>query len=379
MNTSPIGLLRPYGNAQDAAPHPQRVARPIGRFSYRALFVLAALFALSTSTEAATPLHLFSWDSYIDPEVVAEFEREFDAQLVIEVFDSDSQRDVHLTNRDGRGYDLIVVDGTQLNRYASRGWLAPVDGLDIANRQYVDKRWATAVPGAERYGTAYFWGTLGIAWREDLWPQGFTSWKQFLNPSPALNGGLIMTSHARELVGIALKAAGASANVDDPSIIDAAGTHLINQTASVGYYGYFDLDETAPLVQGSAIAAMMYNGDALVLRTHNPKIRYEVPEEGGLLWIDFMTLSAFSSQPELAADFINFLNRPIIAARQAQYLQYASPNTGATELLPTSFLSNEDIYPKDAVIAKSEFLQPLSTQSQRRVNVIGAQLMAHQR
>ena len=352
------------------------VALPKRQYGYRTLFGIAVSCIFASSAAATTQLRLLSWDSYIDPAVVAEFEHEFDAQLILEVFDSGDQRDIHLAERNGRGYDLIVVDGTQLQPYAKRGWLAPVDELDIENRNHVDDRWKTAFPAAERYGTAYFWGVLGIAWRQDLWPEEFTSWHQLLNPSSALNGRLLMTSYARELVGVTLKAAGFSANFDNPATIDAAGKLLAEQGPGVRYYGYPDLDETSPLITGEVVAAMTYNGDALVLQNIDPDIRFKVPDEGGLLWIDYITLSSFATQPELAARFINFLNRPDIAARQAEYVQYASPNNAAKALLPAEFLNNRDIYPTADVMKVSEFLYPISSQSQRRVNAIGAYLMA---
>lgn len=44
-------------------------------------------------------------------------------------------------------------------------------------------------------------------------------------------------------------------------------------------------------------------------------------------------------------DFINFLLRPEIAARNAEYLQYATVESEAKKYLPESLVNNEALYP----------------------------------
>jgi len=332
--------------------------------------------AVAAYASRATPLKVLAWAGSIDPDVAAHFEAEQGARLIIDAFESDDRRDAQLAERAGRGYDLIIVDSTQVARYARRGWLHRLDRFDLPNRAFDMPSAAGSRVAALNFGTPFSRGTLGIAWRDDLWPAGFDRWQQLLSPEASLDGRILMVSNARELVGVALKAAGHSANTSETLQIEAAGAQLAAQRPSVGYYGYAKLEASAPLVTGDVVAAMMYSGDALRLQALDPRIRYRVPREGGLQRTDFLAISAFAEYPELAARFIDFVNRPSIAARQARYLRSATLNVAARELLPASFLSDPIVYPEPAVLQASEFLLALPAPSQRLINAVGAQLMS---
>jgi putrescine transport system substrate-binding protein len=47
--------------------------------------------------------------------------------------------------------------------------------------------------------------------------------------------------------------------------------------------------------------------------------------------------------------FIDYLNRPQVAANGVNYVSYASPNTAALELVDPEVKSNTAIYPTDEV------------------------------
>ena len=81
----------------------------------------------SLSASATQTLNICTWFEYIDPEVVIEFEHEFDAKVVFHYFELDQLRDEQLAAVAGRRYDLLMVNGTQVARYDKRGWLEPID------------------------------------------------------------------------------------------------------------------------------------------------------------------------------------------------------------------------------------------------------------
>jgi spermidine/putrescine transport system substrate-binding protein len=66
-----------------------------------------------------------------------------------------------------------------------------------------------------------------------------------------------------------------------------------------------------------------------------------------------------SKKKDLAWAFINFLNEPENAAQLAEFVYGPTPNTAAEKLLPAEFLEDENIYPNDDVVARSEFYQPI--------------------
>jgi spermidine/putrescine transport system substrate-binding protein len=260
--------------------------------------------------------------------------------------------------------------------YAKRGWLAAIAPEKIPNLVNLQARWRTAFPESEQYGVPYFWGTLGIAYRRDLAPNGFDKWSQFFRPQKSLRGRLAMPKSSRDVLGMALKSLGYSANTDDRGAIREAAAMLEAQKPFVHSYEYVSLDEQSALVTGRVWASMIYNGDALMLSNHHEDIVYVIPEEGTNLWVDYLAIMQRSPRRDLAAKFIDFLNRPRIAARNAQYVNYSTPNTAARSHLSKDYLDDPTIHPSDAVLARSEVYHKLSPRSQKTLNSVFVHLFA---
>lgn len=342
-----------------------------------ALCALAALgtpFGPASADGAPGALHVYTWAEYIDPGLVAEFEAAHDAVVRFDYFDSDEQRDLELAESGGGVYDVILMSDTRIGAAGRRGWLAPIDREAVPNARHVDPRWAEAVPGALEYGVPYLRGSMGIAWRTDLVATPPTRWLDLLEPSAELRGRVLMDGDARQLVAVALKADGASANTGSRAAIDRAAERLLAQRPHVRGYGYPGLGPESSLARGDVVAAMVYSGDVLTMQAHTPTLAYALPEEGGLLWVDYLTVGAGARDEALAHAFIDFLTRPANAARLADHLHFATPNRAAEALLPPDFLADPVIYPSAAELERAEFVVPLPPRRKRDVNTIGAQL-----
>jgi spermidine/putrescine transport system substrate-binding protein len=320
-------------------------------------------------------LVVLTWSDYLDPEVAAEFERRHDARLKFVYFANDYDRDTRLASSDGQGYDLILINGVKLDLYARSGWLTPLDDERVPNRRHLEATWQRMFPGAERYGAAYFWGTLGIAYRRDLVPEPLVSWKQLVEPREELRQRIAMVKSDRDLLTSALKLLGHSVNTDDPGALRAAGALLERQKPYVKSYAYLSLSEESALVKGEVWVAMMYNGDVLMLKEHQADIEYVVPEEGSNLWVDYWTVMASSRRKALAYAFVDFLNDPEIAARNAQFVYYATPNKAAEAHLPPDYFEDPVIYPSPEVLARSEPYRKLPPRSQKLLNGIFSRLV----
>ena len=140
-------------------------------------------------------------------------------------------------------------------------------------------------------------------------------------------------------------------------------------------YKYMSLTEKSELVTGEIWASMAYSGDALMIQEYNKNIEYIVPEEGGNLWVDYFAVLSSSTRKELAKAFINFINIPKNAARNAIFVHYATPNTAAKKLLPIEFLADSTIYPDDNVLKNSEFFAELPPKILKKRNTIFSNLI----
>jgi spermidine/putrescine transport system substrate-binding protein len=321
---------------------------------------------------AAEELVFLTWNDYLEPELVAEFEQETGAKVRLSYYSSDDHRNEIIAGSHDQNYDVVLIDGASMHAYAARGWLVPISSKSVPNLKHLDRRWRTAFPGAEEFGVPYFWGTLGIAYRKDLLPDGISSWKDFHQPPESLRGRISTLKSSRDIVGMALKALGYSANSNDRNEIREAGRLLAAQKPFIRTYGYVSVDEDSALVTGELWASMVYSGEVALMRRFNSNIEYVVPTEGTNLWCDYLAGFASSSHKDLAMKFIDFLNRPDVATRNAVALKYASPNAAARERLPKEDLENSVINPSEEVIARSEKYERLSPRAQKAVNSLFA-------
>ncbi len=320
-------------------------------------------------------LVVLNWSEYLDPAVIAEFETKFNATVSEVYFESDQVRDKLMVQADGKGYDLVLVNGVAMQTYRQQGWLAPLDASAIPNLRHVDRRWVTAFDAAVGFGVPYFWGTLGLAYRSDLVSEPITSWKQLFTPAENLRGRVVMIKYGRDLVGAALMALGQSPNTSDPAHLADAEALLLASTPNVHSYSYVALTEESALVKGDIWATMMYSGDALVLQEFDENIVYVAPEEGAMLWVDYWAVLKSSSNKDLAMSFMNFINDPVIAARLAEYVYYPSPNRAAEKHLSEDFLSDDQIYPNAETLAQSTFYEEIPPHTSRRFAAIMANVV----
>lgn len=322
--------------------------------------------------DSTSELVFLTWPDYIDPELVAAFEQERQVRLRFEYFDSDDARDRLMAQTDGKGFDLLVVDNTAVASYDRRGWIAPLDADVIPNLRAIDPALDRAYAGTRGRAVPYFWGTLGIAYRSDLMPRAPRSWMDLFRPDPALSGRIMMLADSFDLVGMSLKALGHSMNSTDPDALTRAAALLAAQKPSVRRYGTLSLGAESELLTGEVVAAMAYSGDAATLMDQDAAVAYQVPREGGAIWVDYLAI-ATHGQRALAAAFVEFLNRPEVAAQNARYLFYATPNRAAEALLPAEFLQDPLIYPDAETLAHSEHYGNLTPDGvRRRVQIYSA-------
>ncbi len=325
---------------------------------------------------AAEELVFLTWSDYIDPQVIGDFERKFNATVKQIYFETDDVRNDMLAETDGRGYDLIIVSNNRVGFYRQRGWLLPLDAKILTNLKHIDPKWLKAVPEAAGYGVPYAWGTMGIAYRADLVPEPLTHWKQLFQPTEALRGKIMMAKNTGDVIGMALKALGYSANSTVPGELAAAERLLLAQQPYVKAYSYLAaLDQNSELATGTIIAAMAYNGDALAIKQHNDNVVYVVPEEGGEIWIDYLAVLRAAPRRQLAFQFINFLQEPANALRNALFTYFATPNRAAEKRLPADFRQNPVIYPGAAILGNSEWLTDLPPRAIRQRNSIFSRLL----
>ena len=81
-------------------------------------------------------------------------------------------------------------------------------------------------------------------------------------------------------------------------------------------------------------------------------IRYSIPSEGTIIWFDAMAIPNDAPHPENAHVFLNFLQRPDVAAANSNFIKYANGNAAAFQLIDEAVRADPAIYPPAEVKAK---------------------------
>ncbi len=143
-----------------------------------------------------------------------------------------------------------------------------------------------------------------------------------------------------------------SRNIDE---LEEAKEELIKQKPLV--YAYVGDEVKDMMVGEEAALAVVWSGDAVAMIRENDNLEYVIPKEGSNLWFDNMVIPKTSKNKELAEQFINFMNRPEIAARNTDYIGYSTPNYKAMELLPEDIINSKVAYPTDEEIGDVEIFK----------------------
>lgn len=350
-----------------------------GETMYSAKTIVLTFYLLVTALFAqmaqSKELMLLTWPDYIDPQVLLEFKKRTGITVKQSFFDSDTNRDALLLETECKGFDIALINDASIRVLAQRGCLEPLEQTSIPNLKHVDPRKHSEPEQTKYFGVPYFWGTVGIVYRKDLVPFTVSSWMDLLQPQEVLHEKIAMIGDSRDLIGMALKALGYSLNSTDDEELKQAEVLLQAQAPAVQTYRYLSLKKDSTLLTGKVIMSMMYNGDALVLKKHDKRITFVLPQEGSNIWVDYLSVLSSSPNKAEAKQFINFLNEPQIAAQLAQYVNYASPNQAAEKLLPKAFRDNPIIYPNAQALENSEAYQRLNPNAQKKRTVIFSRII----
>ena len=315
------------------------------------------LFLTASPAPAGDVLSVLTWASYMDPGLVAEFERKTGVEVRFTYYVSDNDRNAMMAAREGGGFDLVLVDGGTVDLYARQGWIAPLNAAAVPNLRQVDPSWRGAYEGTRTYGVPYTWGLLGIAYRRDLVAGPVRGWADLFHPPAGVGGHILMADDALELCAAASLALGQPVNPTNAAQLAAAERLLQEQKPLVGGYSILDTGEDSPLLTGDIRMAMAYNGDASVLAQLNTNVAFVAPAEGFPLFCDYWCVAARAPLPALAHRFLDFLCEPSHAASTALFVRYPTPNRAAEAVLPPDCLRDPIVYPPAELLAGSDFFR----------------------
>lgn len=302
-------------------------------------------------------LNIYNWDTFIAPDVLTEFEQTYHAKINYSIYGSSEE--LYATLKAGNpGYDVVFPADYLVQRMAQEGLLMPLELAAIPNRRHLDPQFLNpAYDPDNRYGLPYQWGTLGIGYNLEAIGAAIDSWAAMFTPRYA--GKIAWLDDSRYTLGAVLIALGCDPNTHDPAEITQAKDFLLRQKDTIATFAP-DTGQDL-LTQGDVDLAFEWNGDVAQVMQSNPDLRYVLPKEGSIIWVDKIAIPTGAKHPALAATFINFILQPRIAAKIANLTHYGSPNLTARQqgLIQEADRANPVIYPSANAMTRLQYLKDL--------------------
>lgn len=327
-----------------------------------AVLIAAALVALSAQA-ANYKLNLFIWSEYIDPDIITDFEKRFDAKVTIDLYEDESAMIAKLQNGGVAQYDVIVPPDHVVPALIKLKLVAPLRHENIGNLRHIDERFASPwYDPSNRFTVPYQWGTLGIYARKPADKPHIESWAFFFDEKEQPPGGFVLMDSMRDTIGAALKYKGHSLNTTDlRELLSARNVLVETRKRSLGFES--GVGGKSRVLAKTAVAAMAYSGDAMRGMKEDAETYYFIPQEGSQIWVDNLAICAKAPNRIVAEKFLNFILDPQVGARLADYNQYATPNRAALQYVHADNLANPMVYPPADVMKRLEFLRDLGKET----------------
>ncbi|MDX1723886.1 MAG: polyamine ABC transporter substrate-binding protein [Pseudomonas sp.] len=300
-------------------------------------------------------LRVYNWNDYIAPQVLKRFEA--DTGIGIEYHTFSSAEDMHAALASSEAIDIIVPSHNDLPRLIEAGLLQPLDFSRLPNRRHLDQQLLSklaAVDPGNRYAVPYLWGAVGLAINTPQAEAAFggslpDSWSLLFDPEQSArlaSCGISVLDAPDETLSLLLNYQGRNLTRSAASRIERAGSVLAGLRPNLRYVDserYID-----DLNNGRLCVAMAWVGDALAAADAGQPVRFLVPEEGSVLFIDNLVIPHNARRADLAHRFIDYLMQPEVAALITTETLYPSGNADARGFLDAALRDQPGLYP-DAV------------------------------
>jgi ABC-type spermidine/putrescine transport system permease subunit II/spermidine/putrescine-binding protein len=297
------------------------------------------------------------YSEYIDPDMLAQFEQETGMPLRVEVYEAQEEMVAKLQAGGDALYDVVVASDVIVRQLAGLGLVSRLDKPSLPNIKNISPDFAAPpFDPSNEWSVPYLWGSTGILYRDSTLDPDSVRWNDlFEGRGPFAR--FVLMDEGRTMLAIALQALGKSPNSSEAGDVRDAAMLLQKAKAHPGCVGFDGSVGGANKVVGDLVnAAVVFNGDAAVRISEDPTLRYAVPREGSVVWLDNMLVTARAPNRAGAHVFLDWILRGDRGAQLANWVRYPTPNAASLPLIVPEDLEDRSVYPDSLTMKRMEFL-----------------------
>ncbi len=327
--------------------------------------VLTLRFYTSTVNSNDNFVNVCDWYGMIDPSIIKQFEDETGIKVQYDLFDNNEVLEAKLLASNS-GYDVVFPTALPyVMRQIPIGIYQPLNKTQLPNLKKLNHIIVDNMNDVDpnmTYVIPFYWGTLGVIIDEDKLkklniPVDVDSYDVLFNANNLKNLAQCGVGFLEESVDIFplallhLKENPLSESLEDLQL-------AYNQLKTLRPYirKFSSARFMNDLIMGDLCVSQGWSGEAHQARDEvkkmNRSIRYFIPKEGSILWIDCIAIPAGAPHVKNAHAFINFLLRPDIAAKITNFTKIPTSVVEATPLVAREIATDPTIYPPLSVMKK---------------------------
>jgi spermidine/putrescine transport system substrate-binding protein len=280
----------------------------------------------NTVTERTDTLRLYTFPNYFTDDILNLFENRFNVDIRVEYYESNEEMMSML--QEGKIVDVIVPTDYIVAFLSGEGFLEPIDRSKLPNYEFLDGRFREMdYDYANQFSIPYFWGSVGISYNQNYVMGLPLSWNSILDPTQVahLRNRISILDDIRMSIGISLISLGYSPNTTNEDEIAEATNRLIAMLPYLRMIKSENLEDE--LTTDEVVIGMNWSGSSAKAANDNRDLRFILPSEGSIFFVDNLAIPVNSTGKKLAFQFINFLLDPMVAARLTNQNFFANPVT----------------------------------------------------
>jgi spermidine/putrescine transport system substrate-binding protein len=187
-------------------------------------------------------------------------------------------------------------------------------------------------PGNE-FTMAWQSGMTGLAWNTKFVDEDITSFEQLMDPKYKGKVGLFSNDDMPNIVMVWL---GIDPTTSTPEDWQKAADWMIQIRDSGQLRDFYQQDYLTAFQQEDLWVTMAWSGDIInnyLYEEQYSTFRFDVPQEGGMIWVDNMCIPAKAANPYGAIQVMDWYYQPDIAAKLTEWNAYVSPVPAGGEIV----------------------------------------------
>ncbi|MGY0559510.1 polyamine ABC transporter substrate-binding protein [Luteimonas sp. A277] len=324
-------------------------------------------------------LNVYNWSDYVAADTIANFEAATGIKVNYDVYAENETLETKLV-AGGSGYDVVFPSARPFaQRQIRTGLYAPLDKAQLPNLEHLDPdimEGLTDIDEGNAHVVPYMWGTTGLGINVGKVTAALgadaplDSWSLLFDPANAAklaSCGIHVLDDDQEAFSAALIWLGRDPNAGSADEIDAVREAYAAIRPHIRTFNNAEYKDA--LANGDACLVMGYSGDigqardvateaAEATGRTAPDIRYVIPKEGAVRWMDVIAIPKDARHPGNAHAFVNYLMEPAVIAAITDHVAYANANLAATELIDPGIAADVGVYPPEDV--RERLVDPVS-------------------